>query len=248
MHVHVGIEAEELRIDLFNQAPYFLPHLLALSTSSPFWQGEPTGLKAYRLSVFDEVPRTGVPEQFSSWGEYRRVVNLLSGLGIIPDGTMIWWDLRPSDRYPTLEMRICDTCTRVEDAVAIAALYRCILRMLYRLRGRNQRWRSYPNFLIRENRWRAQRYGVEGKLIDFGRGEMLPFTELMDELAELVAEDAAFFGCEREIEHCRTIARDGTSADRQIALYKQQRDAGASEQEALEQVVRQLMAETLELG
>ena len=246
MHVHVGIEDEALRIDLFNQASYFLPHLLALTASSPFWKGGMTGLKAYRLSVFDELPRTGLPEPFSSWGEYRRMVNLLVDAKIIPDATMIWWDLRPSEKFPTLEMRICDVCPRIEDAVAVAMLYRCILRMLFRLRHNNQRWRAYPTFLIRENRWRAQRYGVGGTMIDFGRGEMLPFPELIDELIEHVMEDAEALDCVAEVNHCKTIAREGTSADRQIALFKKLASEGASDKEALRSIVHALREETLE--
>ena len=246
MHVHVGIEDDDLRVDLFNQATYFLPHLLALTTSSPFWNGSATGLKGYRLSVFDEMPRTGLPDPFDSWGEYRRMVDLLVQAKIIPDATMIWWDLRPSETFPTLEMRICDVCPRLDDAVAVAMLFRCILRMLYRLRRNNQRWRSYPNFLIRENRWRAQRYGVGDTMIDFGRGEMLPFAELIDELIELVMEDAEALDCVAEVNHCKNIVAQGTSADRQIALFKKLKQEGADDKEALQGVVRQLMNETLE--
>ncbi len=246
MHVHVGIEDDDLRIDLFNQISYFLPHLLALTASSPFWNGSMTGLKAYRLSVFDELPRTGLPEPFDSWGEYRRMVNLLVDAKIIPDATMIWWDLRPSEKFPTLEMRICDVCPRLEDAIAVAMLYRCILRMLFRLRRDNQRWRSYPTFLIRENRWRAQRYGVGNTMIDFGRGEMMPFADLIDELIEHVMEDAMALDCVNEVNHCRIIAQKGTSADRQIALFKKMTSDGASDEEALKAVVRKLQEETLE--
>ncbi len=245
MHVHVGIEDEDLRIDLYNQMAYFLPHLLALTASSPFWNGAATGLKAYRLSVFDELPRTGLPEPFDSWGEYRRTVHLLVSAGIVPDATMIWWDLRPSEKFPTLEMRICDVCPRLEDAVAVAMLYRCILRMLYRLRRNNQRWRAYPTFLIRENRWRAQRYGVGGTMIDFGRGEMVPFPDLIDELIEHVHEDAEALDCLAEVNHCKTIARDGTSADRQIALFKKLAGEGAGDREALRAIVVRLREETL---
>src|SRR5690606_26994335 len=159
MHVHLGIEDEALRFDLFGQLPYFLPHLLALSTSSPFWRGEPTGLRSYRLAVFNEMPRTGLPPAFASAEEYARTLDTLVRAGEIADGTKIWWDLRPSARFPTLEMRITDVCTRLDDGIAIAALYRCIARMLVRLRRRNQRWRHYSNFLIDENRWLAQRFG-----------------------------------------------------------------------------------------
>ncbi|MBV9523237.1 MAG: carboxylate-amine ligase, partial [Alphaproteobacteria bacterium] len=161
LHVHVGLGDDELRIDLMNQVRYFLPHLLALSTSSPFWRGEDTGLKSYRVSVFDAMPRTGLPDQFESWGEYRRHVDILTQVGLIEDATKLWWDVRPSERFPTLEMRIPDICTRLDDGIAIAALYRCILRMLWRLKRQNQRWRIYARMLINENRWRAQRYGID---------------------------------------------------------------------------------------
>src|SRR5512132_1625802 len=174
MHVHVGIDDEELRIDLMNQASYFLPHLLMLSTSSPFWRGEDTGLKSYRLSVFDELPRTGLPSRFDSWSEYRRHVDILVNAGLIEDASMIWWDLRPSARFPTLEMRVTDVCTSLDDAVAGAALWQCVVRMLYRLRRGNQRWRLYYYMLIAENRWRAKRYGIDEGLVDFGKGEVVP--------------------------------------------------------------------------
>jgi glutamate---cysteine ligase / carboxylate-amine ligase len=245
MHVHVGIEDDELRIDLLNQASYFLPHLLALSTSSPFWQGTQTGLKSYRLSVFDELPRTGVPHQFSSWSEYQRTVELLVKAGLIEDATKLWWDLRPSARFPTLEMRITDVCPLVDDSIAIASLYLCVLRMLYRLRRQNQRWRHYPPFLVRENRWRAQRYGIEQGMVDFGKGEVVPFATLLEELFELVAEDAAYFGCTAEVAHARTIVARGTSADRQLARYDAVKKLGGSEQAALVAVVDGIMEETL---
>jgi len=244
MHVHVGIDDDDLRIDLLGQAPYFLPHLLALSTSSPFWQGEQTGLKSYRLSVFDELPRTGLPHTFSSYSEYERTIDLMVSAGLIEDASKIWWDLRPSARFPTLEMRITDVCPLIEDAIAIAALYQCILRLLYRLRRQNQRWRHYPPFLIRENRWRAQRYGIEEGMVDFGRGAMVPFSHLIEELFELVAEDAAFFGCVPEVAHARTILQRGTSADRQLKRYAKVKSEGGSERDALVAVVDELVAET----
>ena len=248
MHVHVGIEVVDLRIDLLGQAAFFLPHLLALSTSSPFWQGIQTGLKSYRLSVFDELPRTGVPHQFSSYSEYERTIELLVSAGLIEDATKIWWDLRPSARFPTLEMRITDICPFVEDGVAIAALFRCILRLLYRLRRENQRWRHYPPFLVRENRWRAQRYGIEQGLVDFGKGAVVPFPLLLEELFELVAEDAAYFGCIAEVAHARTIVQRGTSADRQLARYDAIKKLGGSEQAALVGVVDEIIEETLMLA
>ena len=245
MHVHAGIEDNELRIDLMSQAAYFLPHLLALSTSSPFWQRAQTGLKSYRLSIFDELPRTGVPHQFSSWSEYERTVELLVHAGLIEDATKLWWDLRPSARFPTLEMRITDVCPLIDDGIAIAALYLCILRMLYRLRRQNQRWRHYPPFLVRENRWRAQRYGIEQGMVDFGKGEVVPFATLLEELFELVAEDAAYFGCTAEVAHARTIVARGTSADRQLARYDAIKKLGGSDQAALVAVVDGIMEETL---
>lgn len=243
MHVHVGIEDEDQRIDIFNQARYFLPHLLALSTSSPFWQGENTGLKSYRLSVFEEMPRTGLPARFESWSEYERTVNVLVNAGLIEDATKIWWDLRPSARFPTLEMRICDVCPRVEDALTIAALFQCICRMLYRLRRSNQRWRTYPVFLLGENRWRAQRHGISEGLVDFGRGEIVPFAELMEELSELIAEDAEALNCTSEIAHLKNIVERGTSADRQIARFHALINEGADTDEALKDIVDHLVEE-----
>jgi carboxylate-amine ligase len=247
MHVHVGIDDDELRIDLLGQAAYFLPHLLALSTSSPFWQGNVTGLKSYRLSVFDELPRTGLPHQFSSYSEYLRTVELLVSAGLIEDATKLWWDLRLSARFPTLEMRITDVCPLIEDGIAIAALYICIIRMLYRLRRDNKRWRYYPPFLVRENRWRAQRYGTTEGLVDFGEGALVPFPTLLEELFDLVAEDAAYFGCAKEIAYARTIVRRGTSADRQLARFDQVKELGGTEQAALVAVVDDLIAETMTL-
>ncbi|MGH6736605.1 MAG: carboxylate-amine ligase [Methyloceanibacter sp.] len=247
MHVHVGIEDDDLRVDLLGQAPYFLPHLLALSTSSPFWQGNQTGLKSYRLSVFDELPRTGIPHNFSSYSEYERSVDLMVSAGLIEDATKIWWDMRPSARFPTLEMRLTDVCPLVEDGVCIAALYLCILRMLYRLRRQNQRWRHYPPFLVRENRWRAQRYGIEQGMVDFGKGAIVPFAHLLEELFELVAEDAAYFGCVAEVKHARTILQRGTSADRQLARYEAVKALGGSEEAALVAVVDEIVEETVTL-
>jgi carboxylate-amine ligase len=245
MHVHIGIPDDELRIDLLNQASYFLPHLLALSTSSPFWQGENTGLKSYRLAVFDEMPRTGTPERFASWGEYRRHVDILVGAGLIEDATKLWWDLRPSDRFPTLEMRITDCCTTLEDTLSIAALFRCLLRMLWRLKRENQRWRLYARMLIDENRWRAQRYGFDQGLVDFGRGAIVPYAELLEEILALVDQDARHFGCLAEVSHAREILSRGTSADRQLAVFARALATGAARAEALAAVVDWLIAETV---
>jgi carboxylate-amine ligase len=244
MHVHVGIEDEHLRIDLMNQARYMLPHLLALSTSSPFWGGTETGLLAYRPVIFQNLPRTGTPEEFESWGEYERTVNILIEAGIIEDATKLWWDIRPSARYPTLEMRVTDICTRLDDAITVAALYLCLLGYFFRLRRRNQRWRVYSPFLISENMWRAQRYGTDGTLIDFGRGELVPFGDLMEEAIEMLAQDAIEFDVIEQLRHIRDIVRDGTSAHRQLSVYHAALEDGAGEREALEKVVDHLIDDT----
>ena len=245
MHVHVGVADDALRFDLFNQIPYFLPHLLALSTSSPFWGGDRTGLRSYRLAVFNEMPRTGLPPTFADPGEYKHTIDTLVKAGELEDGTKVWWDLRPSARFPTLEMRITDMCTRLDDAIAIAALYRCVARMLARLRQGNQRWRSYSTFLLSENRWLAQRFGPNCSLIDFGKAAPVPYPHLLEELLGLIAEDAAFFGCEAEVAHARTIVAEGTSADHQIAIYDEAIAAGRPAAEAMKAVVDFLIAETV---
>ncbi|HEY2889357.1 MAG TPA: carboxylate-amine ligase [Dongiaceae bacterium] len=245
MHVHVGLADPDMRIDLMGQMTYFLPHLLALSTSSPFWGGEDTGLKSYRIAVFDEMPRTGLPELFESWGEFERHLKVMVNAGLIEDGTKLWWDLRPSVRFPTLEMRISDVCTRLDDAMSIAALYRCLLRMLWRLKRANQRWRRYAALLVNENRWRAQRYGFDEGLVDFGKGRIVPYAELLDELIELVHEDAQVFGCEAEVAAARDILKRGTSAHRQLAAHKAAIDQGASNHEALQVVVDMLIEDTV---
>lgn len=245
MHVHVGLGDDELRIDLLGQASYFLPHLLALSTSSPFWRGEITGLKSYRIAVFDELPRSGLPEVFESYGEYARHVDILIGAGVIDDASKLWWDLRPSARFPTLEMRIPDVCTRVRDGVSIAAIYLCLLRMLYRLKRNNQRWRRYSNMLVQENRWRAQRYGYDEGLIDFGIGKIVPYGDLLEEMIELIKVDALALDCLPEVEHARQIITRGTSAHRQLAVYHKAVEDGAEKMEALRQVVDMLIEETV---
>ena len=245
MHVHVGIGADHLRIDLMNQVKYFLPHLLALSTSSPFWDGVLTGLHAYRLVIFQNLPRTGIPEEFVSWSEYERYVDILVDADLIEDATKLWWDIRPSNRYPTLEMRVSDVCTRLDDAMTVAALYQCLLGFLYRLRRNNQRWRTYAPGIIEENIWRAQRYGTGGSLVDFGKGTLVPFADLLEEIIELVAQDAVEFDVRDEIRHARTIVKEGTSADRQIAAYETAIADGAEEHEALQAVVDELIVDTL---
>jgi carboxylate-amine ligase len=245
MHVHVGLGDDELRIDLLDQVSYFLPHLLALSTSSPFWQGGDTGLMSYRIAVFDELPRSGLPERFESWGEYARHIEILIGAGVIEDASKLWWDVRPSARFPTLELRIPDICTRLRDGISVAALYICILRMLYRLKRNNQRWRRYSNMLIQENRWRAQRYGYGEGLIDFGVGAIVPYADLLEEMIELVRVDALALDCLPEVEHARKIITGGTSAHRQRATYNDAIAAGAEPKEALEKVVDLLIEGTV---
>lgn len=244
MHVHVGIGANDLRIDLMNQMSYFLPHLLALSCSSPFWEGRDTGLKSYRLTIFDALPRTGLPERFQSYAEYQRHVDILINAGMIEDSTKIWWDLRPSGRYPTLETRIMDVCTRLDDAVALAALLLCLLRMLYRLRIGNQRWRQYTPMLIRENRWRATRYSYDEGMIDFAKGELVPFSDLLEEILELTAEDADALGCTDEVARVRDIVRRGTSAHRQLQVHAEAVAAGKNQEECLRAVVDTLIEDT----
>ena len=245
MHVHCGINDPEVRIDLMNQVSYFLPHLLALSTSSPFWRGEVSGLKSYRLSVFDSLPRTGIPDRFDSYGEYQRLINVMVEAGTIEDGSKIWWDLRPSSKFPTLEMRMTDVCSLMEDTLCIAALYASLLRMLYRLRRKNQRWRIYPRTLVAENRWMAQRFGVEGKLIDLGIVGQVPTGDLIEEIIGLVEEDAEALGCLNEVYHARTIVKRGTSAERQLSVYETARASGQDNGEALRAVVDNVLKETV---
>ncbi|MDC0948105.1 carboxylate-amine ligase [Gammaproteobacteria bacterium] len=245
MHVHVAVEEPHLRIDLFNQLSYFLPHLLALSTSSPFWQGRNTGLKSYRLTIFDNLPRTGLPPEVTSLSNYERMTEMLIANRIIEDSTKIWWDLRPSHRFPTLEIRICDLPTRIDDTITIAALFQCLTRMLYRLRMSNQRWRQYDAFLIRENRWRAQRYGMSKGMLDFGRGTLVDYADLLDELIELVMVDAEQLDCVDAVLNARQILRRGTSADWQVEAFERALAAGADHDAAMIAVVDLLREETL---
>jgi carboxylate-amine ligase len=246
MHVHVGIDDDALRIDLMNQMSYFLPHLLALSCSSPFWEGRDTGLKCYRLTIFDALPRTGLPEQFQSYAEYQRHVDIMVDAGLLEDSTKIWWDLRPSGRFPTLETRIMDVCTRIDDAIALAALVCCIMRMLYRLRIANQRWRTYTAMLISENRWRAMRYSFDEGMIDFAKGGIVPFEDLLEEMLDLTADDAKALGCESEVANLRDILSRGTSAHRQLKVHELALAAGKSQDEALQAVVDTLVEDTAE--
>lgn len=245
MHIHVGIEDPELRIDLMNQLSYFLPHLLALSCSSPFWEGEDTGLKSYRLTVFDALPRTGLPEQFASYAEYERHVRVLVNAGIIEDASMIWWDLRPSASFPTLETRIMDVVTNLDHVMSLVALTVCLLRMLYRTRVKNQRWRVYAGMLINENRWRAMRYSFDEGLIDLAKGEVISYPDLLDEIIAFVEEDSAYLGCSAEVENLKGILSEGTSAHNQLVVYNKALESGSTGQEALIEVVDWLIGETV---
>ena len=236
MHVHVAVPDRTTMIDLMNMARYFLPHLLALSTSSPFWMGRNTGLKSFRTTVFRRFPRTGVPEQFESWSAYENFVNLLVKLNCIDNGKKIWWDVRPHPTFGTLEFRMCDVTTKVEEAVAIAALTQAIVVKLHRLYKGNMSFRLYRRALIEENKWRAARYGIEGKLIDFGKETEVPMSELIPELLEFVDDVVDELGSRSAVEYVHTIMNEGTSAERQLRVYQETGD--------LKAVVQHLVNET----
>jgi carboxylate-amine ligase len=239
-HVHIGIEDREFLIDAMNVSRYFVPHVLCLSTSSPFWMGRVTGLKSYRSVIFRNFPRTGIPPLLGSWGDYQALLETMVETNCIPNGSKIWWDVRPNHSYPTLEFRLCDVCTRVDEAISIAAILQAIIAKLWKLRRDNVTFRSYPGTLIEENKWRAVRYGLDGKLIDLGKNLELPARELVQELIEWFIDDVLDeLGSRREVEYAFQILREGTSADRQIETYQRTNDMKA--------VVDQLIAET-ELG
>lgn len=244
MHVHVGLDDDELRVDVMNQLAYFVPHLLAMSCSSPFWEGEDSGLQSFRLMLLSSLPRTGLPERFESFGEFRRHLDAMVRNGLIEDTTKIWWDIRPSSRYPTLETRVFDCCTHLDDAVCLAALNLSLVRMLYRLRLENRMWRRYPRMLIAENRWRAMRFGTDASLLDLAKGELVPFADLLEELLAIVREDAAALDCRAETEHARKLLRRGTSAHQQLEVYHSARRQGATDSEALSAVVSWLARTT----
>src|SRR5262249_20901882 len=207
-------------IDLLNEARYFLPHLLALSTSSPFWMGRDTGLKSFRTTVFRRFPRTGIPDHFESWSAYEEYVNLLVDLHSIDNGKKIWWDLRPHPTFGTLEFRVCDVPTAPRASIAIAALAQAIIVKLYRLRRSNLGFRVYHRALIEENKWRAARWGLDGKLIDFGKRQEVPMRDLACELLEFVDDVVDDLGSRREIEYVHRVLDEGTSADRQLAVFR----------------------------
>ena len=238
-HVHIGIEDRDFLIDTMNVSRYLLPHVLCLSTSSPFWMGRNTGLKSYRSVVFKNFPRTGVPPVMDSYAAYESLLESLVRTNSIPDGSKIWWDVRPHHKFPTLEFRVCDVCTRVDEAVCIAAILQAVVAKLWKLRRDNMTFRVYPQTLIEENKWRAARFGLDGKLIDFGKQIDLPARALIREMLEWFIDDVVDdLGSRKEVEYAFRILDEGTSADRQLATYQR---TGS-----LEAVVDQLIQETEE--
>jgi glutamate---cysteine ligase / carboxylate-amine ligase len=238
-HVHIGIEDKEFLIDAMNVSRYFLPHVLCLSSSSPFWVGRNTGLKSYRSIIFRHFPRSGIPPELQSWADLQYLVDSLVRTNSIPDGTKIWWDVRPNWRYPTLEFRVCDVCTRVDEAVCIAAIFQAIIAKLWKLRRDNLTFRKYPMTLIEENKWRAVRYGLDGKLLDWGKQKELPARALIEELLQwFIGDTMDELGTRKEVEYAYRILQTGSSADRQVAAFNRNGD--------LKDVVDQLIAETSE--
>jgi carboxylate-amine ligase len=238
LHVHVGIADREAAIHVMNQARYFLPHIYALSANSPFWVGQNTGLKGYRLKVFERFPRTGIPDAFESLSEYEDYCKLLVKTGCVDNAKKIWWDIRLHPFFDTLEVRVCDAQSRVDDTLAIAALIQAMIAKLYKLQWQNMSFRIYRRRLIDENRWRASRYGIDGKLIDFGRETEVDTRSLLNELLEFVSTEVNELGSEKEMAHVERIMREGTGADRQLAVWERTQDMKA--------VVDQIVAETYE--
>jgi carboxylate-amine ligase len=224
LHVHVGIEDRETSIHLMNQMRYFLPHLLALSSNSPFWLGMNTGLKSYRTKVFDKFPRTNIPDMFASWADFDGFVKLLIKTNSIDNAKRIWWDIRPHPFFATLEVRICDLPMRADETLALAALIQATVAKLYKLHSRNQGFRMYSRALIMENKWRASRYGLDGMLIDFGREQELPCRELILEYLDFVDDVLDELGSRKEVEYVQTILDRGTGADRQLQVFEQTND------------------------
>jgi carboxylate-amine ligase len=221
LHVHVGVADRERSIHIMNAARYFLPHVLALSTSSPFWMGQNTGLKSYRSEIFKQFPRTDIPDHFDSYPGFQRFVELLVKTNCIDNGKKIWWDIRPHPIFPTLEFRVCDIPTRVDDTVAIAALFQAIVAKLNKLIEQNLGFRLYRRALIQENKWRAVRWGLDGKLIDFGKQKEVPVRDLIGELLEFVDDVVDDLGSRKEVEHIYAILQRGTSADEQLRVYQE---------------------------
>jgi glutamate---cysteine ligase / carboxylate-amine ligase len=224
LHVHVGVEDRETAIHLMNAARYFLPHIMALSTNSPFWLGMDTGLKSYRCKVFDKFPRTNIPDQFTSYGEYERYVNLLIKTNCIDNAKKIWWDIRPHPNFPTLEFRICDVPMRADETIAIAALIQATVAMLWKLHAANQSFRLYGRALLMENKWRAARYGIDGKMIDFGKETEVSVRDLIHEYLNLIDEVVDELGSRNEINYIHRILENGTGADRQLRIYQETGD------------------------
>ena len=245
LHVHVEVPDLAGRVDLMNRALPFLPLLLALSTSSPFWQAQRTGLLGYRLAAYRELPRTGLPELFESAADYDRYIETLVAARAVEDSSYVWWVIRPSRKHPTLELRVADSCTRLDDTLAIAALYRCLVRRLSRDPGLNAGLTGASRAIIGENCWRAQRYGIHGSFVDEASRSAKPVPEVLDATLALVADDAAALGCLPEIEAARHILSRGTSADRQLALHMEALGRGLPNREALASVVDWLSAETV---
>src|SRR2546428_9795693 len=238
LHVHVGIPNRESAIHVMNQARYFLPHIYALSANSPFWVGQNTGLKGYRLKVFERFPRTGIPDAFESLSEYEDYCKLLVMTACVHNAKKIWWDIRLHPFFDTLEVRVCDAQSRVDDTLAIAALLQAIVSKLYKLLRQNTTFRVYRRRLLDENRWRATRYGIDGKLIDFGRETEVDTRSLLNELLEFVSTEVNELGSKKEMAHVERIMREGTGADRQLAAFARTQDMKA--------VVDQIVAETYE--
>ncbi len=238
LHVHVGITDREMAIHVMNQARYFLPHIYALSVNSPFWVGQDTGLKGYRLKVFERFPRTGIPDAFESLSEYEDYCKLLVKTGCVDNAKKIWWDIRLHPFFDTLEVRVCDAQSRVDDTLAIAALIQAVIAKLYKLLSQNITFRVYRRRLLDENRWRASRYGIDGKLIDFGREAEVETRSLLNELLEFVSTEVEELGSNNEMAHVERIMREGTGADRQLAAFERTHDMKA--------VVDQIVSETYE--
>ena len=248
MHVHVAVPDVDIRINLIMRLTPFLPLMLALSTSSPFWQGHLTGLVGYRLAAYDELPRTGLPELFRTNEDYREFVAALTWAKIIPDASYIWWALRPSLNNPTIELRVADSCTRLDDAVAVAALFRCLVRALDRDRALNAGFDRVGRAITQENKWHAQRYGIAATFVEPFSRSPLTVHQWLDQVLDFIAEDVAALNCAAEIRHLHAIATNGTSADRQIDVFSKARSAGRRRLTALKEVVDWAAAETQALG
>ena len=237
-HVHIGIEDREFLIDAMSVARYFIPHILCLSTSSPFWTGRNTGLRSYRSIIFRNFPRSGIPPVFHSWNEYSCMVDAMVATNCIPDGSKIYYDARPNHRYPTLEFRVCDVCTKIEECICIAALFQAIIAKLWKMRRDNITFRVYSSQLVEENKWRAVRYGLDGKMLDLGKGYEVPVRDLIHEMIDWFLRDVIDeLGTRKEIEYAYTIMREGSSADRQLKVY-------AESGHDIRAVVDHLVAET----